>query len=203
MEDTSLIVLNQFGEGDWERYDGLVLDGKMTLNECIRMQFGMIKAASRETILQEVRDHVALRPGFTELHDFCKTRRNPLFVASGGLDFCIDYVLKGHRLGRVKVVCPRTKFRPNGIGVTFPVEYSKKGRGDFKAGLVTSHRERGSHVTYVGNGLSDYQAGRLADELFVIRESSLDRHCERRDIHCKRIVEFDPVTSFLRASISG
>ncbi len=203
MEDTSVIVLNQFGEGDWERYDSLVLDGQMTLNEGIRVQFGMIKAASIETILRKARDHFALRTGFSELHDFCQTRRIPLFVASGGLDFCIDYVLKAHRLGHVKVVCPRTRFHPDGIGVTFPEEYSKKGKGDFKAGLVTSHGERGSHVTYVGNGLSDYQAGRLADELFVIRESSLDRHCEPRDIHCTRIMEFDPVTSFLRASISG
>ncbi len=202
MEDTAVVVLNQFGEEGWERYDSYVRDGKMTLNEAIRVQFGMIKAASRETILQGVRDHFALRPGFSELHQLCHKRRIPLFVASGGLDFCLDYVLKAHRLGHIQVVCPRTRFRPQGIGVTFPAEYSKKGQGDFKAGLVASHRERGNHVTYIGNGLSDYHAGRLADELFVIRESSLDGHCRRRDIPCTRIMEFGPVSSFLRASRS-
>ncbi len=30
MEDTSVVVLNQFGEEGWERYDSYVRDGMMT-----------------------------------------------------------------------------------------------------------------------------------------------------------------------------
>ncbi len=50
LEDTSVVVLNQFGEEGWERFDSLVRDGKMTLNEAIRVQFGMIKAASKGSL---------------------------------------------------------------------------------------------------------------------------------------------------------
>ncbi|MFQ5872129.1 MAG: haloacid dehalogenase-like hydrolase, partial [Candidatus Geothermarchaeales archaeon] len=85
-KDLPELVLKRFGEKGWERYDTLLVEGKLGLEECIKQQYGMIRAESEEQILGYIRDHCAVRPGFHELVEFSRERGVELVVASAGLD---------------------------------------------------------------------------------------------------------------------
>ncbi|MFQ5871882.1 MAG: hypothetical protein ACE5IB_06965, partial [Candidatus Geothermarchaeales archaeon] len=118
---------------------------------------------------------------------------------SAGLDFVIRYVLTKHRLDKVKVVCPKSEFAPNGIHVTFPDELAASPYRDYKEALVASYKEQGLDVTFVGDGLSDLSSVKWADRIFVIEGSSLERECLRKHLPFTSITDFTPVLVFLKA----
>ncbi len=187
------LALRRFAEEGWEDYDKRVREGALTLEEGIRLQFGMIRAESEHDILAAVKGHGAVRDGFADLVRMCDGAGVPLVIASGGLDFIIDHVLQAHGLGSVPVICARAELRPEGILVEFPSRFSELGEGDFKEGVVRHLRSRGDFVIHVGNGLSDLRAARLADSAFVIANSSLEIECTRRGYPFTAIETFWPV----------
>ena len=96
LEDSSVKILEQFVEEDWEQYDSLLENGKISLHECMQIQFGMIKA-EKSSIVESL-NHISLREGFKEFVQFCTSQRIPLIVVSAGLDFVIETVLSLHNL---------------------------------------------------------------------------------------------------------
>ena len=87
-EDLAELILRRFGRKGWEKYDTLAVEGKMKIEDCLRIQFEMIEA-SEEEILDLVRNNCRLRSGFKELLATCKDKEVPIVIATAGIDFCI------------------------------------------------------------------------------------------------------------------
>lgn len=188
----------RFGEEGWEQYDSPVWEGRLTLEECARAQYGMLRAGSEDEILRAVRGLGQVRDGFTDLVERCEESAVPLVIASAGLDFIIEDILRSLGLGHVCVVCPKSDLRTDGIRVVFPTTFSKTGEGDFKDGVVRYLKERGDYVLYAGNGLSDMNAARRSDMAFVMRASSLEREYASRGYPFTPISDFWPVIEALK-----
>jgi 2-hydroxy-3-keto-5-methylthiopentenyl-1-phosphate phosphatase len=197
--DAGELVLERFAFGDWRRYDQDLEGGKITLEECLRGQFAMVRA-SPGTIADEVAPLVSFRRGVSSLVNYCQEVKIPFFVVSGGLDFLIKKLLKRERiLDRVSLYAPRATATPEGISLHFP-RTPGPGQVDFKGRLVDSRKGLGERVCYIGDGLSDFGAIRRAEVRFVVKGSKLASLCAREKVAVKEIADFIDVKAAIAAS---
>jgi 2-hydroxy-3-keto-5-methylthiopentenyl-1-phosphate phosphatase len=194
--DTGEYVLSQFAQGDWRVYDEQLESGKITLEECLKRQFAMVKE-TKASLIKRVEDVVLFRPGFEDLLGYCRTERFPFIVVSGGLDFIIKHLLRAKNLlNRVDVVAPKAKVTKRGITFQFP-KSSQAGSLNLKDDLVMSYQIHGIRTVYIGDGSPDFAAIRKADVRFVIRGSRLSELCKRADIPFREIEDFHDVLRVL------
>jgi HAD superfamily phosphoserine phosphatase-like hydrolase len=192
-------ILRKFARKGWERYDELLADGKITLEECMRNQYSMIEAGSRAEVIEFAEKYCVFRPGARRLLSLCKSRGVEFVVVSAGLDFCIRRAFRTNKIELPKLVCPKSSFRRGkGFGVTFP-RYLRPPSSDFKESLVLSYQSRGASVTFVGNGMGDLHAAMRADKVFAIRGSTLDRLCGLKRIPYVAVGDLVPVWRSLLA----
>src|SRR5215831_19350116 len=116
--DTGELVLTRFVNANWRRFDRELEEGKITLEESLRRQFGMLKVPI-SAMVREV-EHVSLRPGVAEFVRYCRSSQIPFVIVSGGLNFLIRYLLKKNGLNKMKLVAPRALQTKRGISLRFP-----------------------------------------------------------------------------------
>jgi 2-hydroxy-3-keto-5-methylthiopentenyl-1-phosphate phosphatase len=189
-------LLAQFANGDWRRYDDLYEKGEISLEECLRLQYGMIKEP-RQRLLDAVDDVASFRSGFDELLAFSKKKGISFTIVSAGLDFVIRHLLSRKNLqNQIAILAPRSKSTPRGI----VLDFSGLLQGDssnFKSNLVRSVKAKGTRVLYIGDGFSDFEAVKEANIRFVIEGSRLAEQCRKDDIACHEIVGLEEVASYL------
>jgi HAD superfamily phosphoserine phosphatase-like hydrolase len=194
--DTVEYLLDRFGNGDWRRYDDLFERGEISLEECLRRQYSMIKVP-RQELLRAIDDVATFRAGFDELLAFSKKRGASFTIVSAGLDFVIRHLLRRENLrNKVVVLAPRSKPTSHGIALDFS-GLPRGNSSNFKSNLVQSTKAKGTTVAYIGDGFSDFEAIKEANIRFVISGSRLDEHCKKANIECREIVNLREVASFL------
>jgi 2-hydroxy-3-keto-5-methylthiopentenyl-1-phosphate phosphatase len=190
--DTGEYILSQFAHGDWRAYDEQLDIGKITLQECPKKQFAMVKETEAR-LVKRVEAVVLFRPGFEDLVEQCEIERIPFVVVSGGLDFVIKHLLRAKNLlNRVDVVAPKANVTKRGITLRFP-KASQSASLNLKDDLVMSYEARGIRTVYIGDGSPDFAAIRRADVRFAIRGSKLSELCKRADIAFREIDDFHDV----------
>lgn len=131
-------------------------------------------------------DTVSIDPGFAEFAGWCHEADIPLAVVSEGFSFYIARILRHAGLGHLPVFCnemPRTG------DLQFPHGNSVCGRcGCCKAGVARRAQAGGSHVIYIGDGISDLYGSGYADWVFA--KAHLARHLDEQGSH------FFPLTDF-------
>lgn len=137
--------------------------------------------------------NIALRPGFEELVHFCKENNAPFEIVSAGLDFVINHLLEVKGLdGKTKVRAARTRFTGDGIEMD-SIELHDRNSIDFKNDLVNYYKDKGYFVFFIGDGMSDKNAVRSADYVFVVKGSRLTKFCKTEGIHYQEMSDFHEV----------
>ena len=193
--DTCVQILDHFADGDWEAYDDMLLQGKIGLEECMRLQLRMVKANQKE-ILRHLQGAVTIRDGFKQFVDYCLKKEFSFIVVSGGLDFVIRYFLNQQGLDNIEVVSGMTSISDSGIEIEFPRKRFDDSV-DFKADLVHNKKRKGFKVVYIGDGLSDFQAVQKADVVFVVNGSRLANRCREQNIEHIEFSSFKEIQDFL------
>jgi len=195
--DTAVIVFNKFINGNWNIYNEQLDRGEITLEQCMREQFSMIKAP-KSAILNELQLDTAFRPGFEELVHYCKDNQMPFEIVSAGLDFVINHLLEARGLdGITNVRAARTRFTDDGIEMD-SLELHDNNSIDFKDDLVNHYKGKGYSVLYIGDGMSDKGAARSADHVFVIKGSRLAEFCETEGINHQEMSGFREVIARIK-----
>ena len=196
-EDLAEVALWRFAPPEWERYNELLAEGKVNVEQSVRKEYAMIVSHSRREIIDYLRGYYRLRPGFTGLLHECRARDIEFAIVSAGLDFCIKDSFKVLGIPLPHLICPRSSFNQRGgISLTFP-RVRSKGSRDFKEDAVSWYRKRGYSVAYVGDGAGDVHAAESADQLFTIRGSTLEKMCRARGLPQRAITTFAPISGFL------
>jgi len=191
--DTAEIIVDKFSTEDWRKEDQLLVEGKISLEECIQRQFAPVRATADEMV--SAVDYIRVRRGFKELVDYTLTKKIGFTIVSAGLDFIIKRKLKGMD-SRLKIVSPETKSTPNGLRVTFP---QIEGYGpDFKVKLLNNAKSKGESVYYIGDGESDFAAASRADFVFAVEDSRLAHFCEEKNVGFKEFKDFREIVSSLK-----
>ena len=191
--DTVEYLLERFANGDWRKYDDQYERGEISLEECLRLQYGMLKEP-KQKLLDAIDNVASIRAGFGDLVAFCRERQISFTIVSAGLDFVIRHLLNRENLGSgLSVLVPKSKLTPHGILLDFS-GLPHVDSLNFKSSFVQSVKTEGARVVYIGDGYSDFEAIKEANVRFVIKGSRLDGQCKRDDIECQEIVSLEEVT---------
>jgi len=200
--DTAEFVLSKFAQGNWRFFSDQFEKGEITLEDCLKKQFALVKASKKE-ILNELDNIVTFRPNFEKLAKYCKQNLIPLTVVSAGLDFVIRYFLKlNNWQNLVETYTAKTKWTAKSAKLDFPKPFDKAS-ANFKHDLVKQCRNQGKRVVYIGDGSGDYAAAKDADYLFVIKGSRLEELCENHGVHHRSMTDFlEVVTVIMQNSVT-
>ncbi|WP_437959989.1 HAD-IB family phosphatase [Sorangium sp. So ce119] len=170
-----------------------VADGQLTPLGLLQRGYADVERSAAE-LLEELRPHAALRPGFEDLLALCARRGWVFHVVSHGLPFyireflppgtafsCFDAVFDG----RWRVTLPEAV--PLGPGDDFKVRVIDR--------LKAATGE--SATVYIGDGRLDYPAARCCDRIFAVRDSALDALCARDGVPCTPFDSFTEVCAAL------
>jgi len=186
------MILSKHVYADWRGLDRLFEANRISFEDCLRSQYSLI-TLTEEQILEEVKGSIQFREGFDTLVEACGIRNVPLTIVSGGFDFVIRSVLLERGwVGRVGMTGTHIHFAPSGMIVDFPRPRSPAYH-NFKDDLVSWNQRMGRKVIYVGDGLSDYEAVRLADAGCVIANSMLARLCKENSVDVIEVADFNEV----------
>jgi len=195
--DTAEWVLSKFAQGDWRMFDRMFEKDEITLEECLNRQFSLVRA-SKKQILQELNDIVVFRSNFKEFARYCKKSHVPLIVVSAGLDFIIEHFLQlNNCLSLVKVCAAKTSFTQNGIKLVFPT-LSDVASENIKDDAVRQYMRLNRDVIYIGDGLADCAAAKIADCSFAIEGSRLAKLCAKQGAQCRTMKDFQEIIAIIR-----
>jgi 2-hydroxy-3-keto-5-methylthiopentenyl-1-phosphate phosphatase len=173
-------VLSRFGDAEvYERVEGELDAGRMTLNDVISAEFATVTAPLDEVVAYVV-EHARVRPGFAEV----ARARHPLVVSSGFHELIEPVLEREGVLHAVELRANSVEARPDGwrahfrVAETCAVCGEPCKRGDLPAG----------EVVYAGDGHSDYCAALAADRVYAT--GNLARYLDERG------VAFEPLTDF-------
>jgi len=190
--DTGVLILDKFADGEWRYYEKLYEKGEISIEDAITLEYSMVKT-TKKSMLEAVDGPAQFRPGLHRLLQAYFQGREPLVVASYGVDFCIDHVMAKVSKGcDIRVHAPKSKVTPSGTQFDFPKLHSKDSV-NLKDDLVRSYKQRGYRVVYVGDGTSDFPAMLHADVKFAIKGSRLARLCRERGMSVLQISNFESV----------
>lgn len=175
--DTAEYLLEHHASGDWRAIDGMLGQGKITIEECMRMQFDMI-SISRDVMLRELDAVVLPRPGLDDLLARCMANGATFTITSAGLDFYIRHFMAAVGWSSVEVVAPTVTDEAGGVRFRFPPRVNVSAR-NFKEDRVLQERAGGRRTAYIGDGISDLWAALSADMAFAVRGSRLDSELDR------------------------
>lgn len=196
-QDSALLALQTFGEGNWQIFDDQLEAGKISLEECMQQQFATIKTPV-STILATIMPQLQARKYVDTFFRFQYTspKISTIRIVSAGLDFLIEEFLKQHNL-KIDITAIKTDtsaIETDGIQLKFD---ESAAQGNFKSSLIAQYQTEGYTVFHVGDGSSDYEAAQQADFVFCLEGSSLERFCQKHELHYFSFAHFGQVVKYL------
>jgi 2-hydroxy-3-keto-5-methylthiopentenyl-1-phosphate phosphatase len=186
-KDVSFLLLDAFVGYEWRDYLDQYQEGKISVGEFSRKSFGMVKA-SRQQMLDYIKNRVRIRPGFKQFVQFCKSKDFSLVVVSNGLDFYIDNILKNLGLVDIEYHAAETIFNPGVLQVRYVNPEGKTIDTDFKLSYMEKFLDEGYEVVYIGDGNSDFVPAQKCHRIFAT--NSLLRRCKYHDLACAPFSDF-------------
>jgi 2,3-diketo-5-methylthio-1-phosphopentane phosphatase len=177
--DTFDVLVRHFaGDAAWQAIEESLQRGDVTLREALQTEASLVHAGFDEAC-EVLERSVAFDPAFGDFVADCERRDIAVTIVSSGVEPVIRRALERHGLGEVAVVANGLEANPSGWRIRFRDELAN---GTDKAGLVRAAREQGHFTTYIGDGLSDYDAALTADRVYAKRGRRLERFLMRRGI---------------------
>jgi 2-hydroxy-3-keto-5-methylthiopentenyl-1-phosphate phosphatase len=177
--DTFDVLVRHFaGDAAWQAIEESLQRGDVTLREALQTEASLVHADFDEAC-EVLERSVAFDPAFGDFVADCERRDIAVTIVSSGVEPVIRRALERHGLGEVAVVANGLEANPSGWRIRFRDELAN---GTDKAGLVRAAREQGHFTTYIGDGLSDYDAALTADRVYAKRGRRLERFLMRRGI---------------------
>jgi HAD superfamily phosphoserine phosphatase-like hydrolase len=150
---------------------------------------------SRPEALAFLESHARVDPTFAPFVRTAHARGAHVAVVSAGIRQVIGPALE--RAGvDVPVFANDVDFDPAGWTMTF---FDESPLGHDKVAHVEAARIAGARTVYVGDGISDFEAARVADVVFAKRGRALERHCSDSGLQCTPFSSFDEIATALFA----
>jgi 2-hydroxy-3-keto-5-methylthiopentenyl-1-phosphate phosphatase len=198
--DTAVFLLDKFAPRNWRIIEEKFERGEMTFEESLAREFALLRVSQQE-MLSTLEPATHFRPNFQKLLEYCTKQQFQLVVISGGLDFCIRHFLGLKGWSKLEMYTPKARQTENGIELSFPNRLEKMST-NMKDDFVIHQMRRGMKVVYVGNGVSDYPAARIVDQVFAIKGSKLAQLCRNGGISCEEITDYQQVVDSIERLVS-
>ena len=173
--DTLHLIVEAYGRrGLWDSIEPRLRSGELTLEQAMQEEFATVRATPdevRELVLREA----GLRRGFPELVGWARAGGHRLIVFSSGFRSVIEAVLGRWGLGDLEVVSHEALFTTEGCRLV----WSDRGEACAVCGRRCKRydlhrRRRDERLVYIGDGISDRCAARMADLVFARADLARD-----------------------------
>ena len=198
--DTGVFLLDKFAPKSWRIFEQQFERGEIGFEESLAKEFGLLKVSQQE-MLSALEPAAHFRPNFDKLREYCAKRKFHLMLISGGLDFCIQHFLNQKGWSNLETYTPKARLTENGIQLSFPNRLEKTS-SNMKDDFVMHQMKQGKKVVYVGNGVSDYPAAKIADLVFAIKASKLAQLCRNGGVTCEEITDYQQAVDSIERWIS-
>jgi 2-hydroxy-3-keto-5-methylthiopentenyl-1-phosphate phosphatase len=191
-QDSNALLVEIFGDEYNQEIEQRFIAGKMGTREAMEKHFANLKLTQQQYndfILQEIE----IDPGF---HDFYRNIRRhnlPLAVVSGGFINAIEAVFQREGLSLPTILANKLVFSPEGIRNVFyhkrptcSMEYGPC--GNCKADHIRRYKQDYEHVIFIGDGLTDRCAARIADAVFA--KGRLASYCRENYLPYREFEDF-------------
>lgn len=166
IENVSVLIREKFAIGNWRQVESDYTSGLISVEESNKRQFSLVREP-REKLVAFARQNTTVKAGFLELVDYCRTADIDFAIVSSGLDFYIEAVLDNIGAPHLELHCARTSFGQDGVTVSYiGPDGNTVGKG-FKQQYLSWLKQRAGRVIYIGDGLSDLEPARSADQVFA------------------------------------
>ena len=173
------LIYSRFASGNCDQFVQQWLRGEISTPDELRGCFASIHA-TREEIEAEIAS-TPLDPGFPTLVELCRQQGYLFAILSDGLHWYIDYILGQYGLSNLTVYANEITFQPEGYALTFPWYSSDTPRrGTSKPMIIRRYQALGYKVVFIGDGLSDVEAVKVAD--IVYARADLLEYCQNNGI---------------------
>ncbi len=156
--------------------------GKLSTRECLRREVALVTVNKNE--INSFLDKFELDPGFGDFAALCKAEDVQLAIASEGLDFYIEYLLKRHKFAHIPAASNKAVFEGACLRIEFPYDNGDcRNCGNCKAERIRDLKNahgNGCRVVFIGDGYSDACATRAADVVFAKRD--LKKYCDNNKL---------------------
>jgi 2-hydroxy-3-keto-5-methylthiopentenyl-1-phosphate phosphatase len=188
--DIAELLLARFAPGEWEDIERLHRARAIGTRETMARQFALLRA-DREALLRVVRSESRMDPTFPAFLRFCRAYDIHVEIASEGLDFYVEELMKMWNLA-VPVRTNRAVFEDGRVRIEYPyADPTCTLCGTCKLGRVFGLRAAGCEVVYIGDGDSDLCPALEADRVFA--KDRLAVLCSEESIPYVRFQEFADV----------
>jgi 2-hydroxy-3-keto-5-methylthiopentenyl-1-phosphate phosphatase len=189
-EDISFHILDRFAVQPWRPWLEKYKNGEITVGAFNTKVFSFVKE-DEKTLCDYVLKVTKVRTGFKELVSFARKNKIEFVVTSNGLDFYINFILKGLGLNNIKVFAARSEFDPAGMRVKYVGPDGMEITEKFKETFTRLYIDSGYRVIYIGNGLSDLEPAKLAYRVFATQD--LIDCCTTDRLNCVAFEDFNYV----------
>ncbi len=170
MQDVSEVLLEEFGDPGWPRYDELVSDGVMGLREAAQHQVGMLRGSYEEMLAFALRT-CDLDRTFPSFVGWSEAQGIDLTLVSDGFAFYIRPLLEAGGLGRLEVVTNEFATDGGHAHLRHPNAHPEcVGCGTCKMLVALRARERHDAIAFVGEGQSDRYGALYSDLVFAKKD---------------------------------
>ena len=192
--NVSVLLRENFARFNWRKVEADYLDGNLTVEQSNILQYAHIKEP-KEKLQECVLQNIQVRPGFKEFVSFCREKDIRFVLVSSGLDFYIETILTYIGVSVPELYCAHTTFTDGGIAVSYTDPMGNIVDTGFKVGYLQWLKKSGGKVSYLGDGLSDFEAAQQAD--FVFATGYLFKSLKAESITCHRFDDFHDILSQL------
>lgn len=173
--------ITTFSKGDWTVAEKKWCEGKMSTQECLRVQFDMITGLKKKDFVEFV-NSIEIDPYFIEFHNYAKKNGKKIIILSDGYDVFIKTTLKNHNL-EIPVSSNKLILSEENGFLKFDMEYPNSNKncliasGCCKCEVAKTFSDE---FTYIGDGLSDRCIAKKSSLLFA--KKSLETFCRKEGV---------------------
>lgn len=161
-------LLMHFTAQGWKDVDDAYCRGEIGSRDAYRMLSPLFRGAKDE-ILEYILARERLDPCFGDFYEFCRCHGIDLVIASDGLDFYIEAILRKHALTGIPFFANAAVFHAN---KSLVIEFPRQERccqkcGTCKRSILRERRGEYRRIVYIGDGHSDVCPAQEADLVFA------------------------------------
>ena len=193
-------ILNRFAGEGWRDIDRAYCTDEIG-SRAAYLKVASLFRGSKGQMVEYVRSEASLDPYFADFYRFCRERGYDVKIASDGLDFYIEAVLRMYGLSDIEYFSNTATFgHGEGISIEFPHLNNLCGKcGTCKSSIVKDFAARYDLVIYVGDSYSDVCPAQAADIVFA--KHILYEKCRQNGTSCIYYENFRDVMDHLAINI--